>query len=97
MVGKYSTASQLSDAISEAEEYDFDVLNSADGTVTVPVSRILVWLDTADAAMADSVAVTAECEVDLPYARMWLRRSPDGILQYVCEHSPEHVTVIGTA
>ena len=97
MVGKYSTASKLNTAISEAAEYDFDVLTSADGTVTVPVSKILGRLEAADTAVADSVAVTAECEVDLPYAPMWLRRTPDGILQYVCEHSPEHVTVIGAA
>ena len=70
MAGKYSTASGLNHAILEAEEYDFDVRTSSDGTVTVPVSKILEQLNATDAVGADSVAVTAECEEELPYAHV---------------------------
>ena len=65
--------------------------------VTVRAETLIALLEDSLEHGGAQTEVSDECEEELPYAPMWVRRTPDGTLEQVCGHSPEHVTVLAPA
>lgn len=86
---------RLREAVDEfLERGDQRARVSVGKSVSIPVVALLTEVE--EATGADTVELVDECEEDIPFAPMWIRRTPDGTVLRVCGHSPEHVTLLSS-
>lgn len=92
--------SQLRTALEELTKWEPDAGTSdAVGAAHVRADILIAHLSGSqrETADAEGIEVQDECEEDLPFAPMWVRRTPEGALVQVCGHAPEHVTKLAPA
>lgn len=88
--------SNLRRAVSDTAGWEPDVATiDVTGAARVRADHLIAYLkDAGLSAMSGEVELSDECEEDLPYAAMWVRRTSEGAILQVCAHAPEHVTVL---
>lgn len=85
---------EVSAAIDDMRDRGDERVEQVAETVTVGAAAILE--EVAESTAADAVVLGDECEEEIPFAEMWIRRTPDGVVVRVCGHVPEHLTIISS-